>query len=197
MNILITRHPETKNNAEKNIQSHDHAELTEKGKKELQQLLAQLKSENIEVVISSDSPRCVLTAEAITKKIGVPFTTDALLREKNGGAWGGTKKTQQEWDALKGTFETRKPPKGESLLETLERAKNVLKKVIEKNNGKNVLLVAHGTISKLLVGHALGMSIKDSILNLEITHCSLTTLRYDSERKRMQLIRFNDICHTV
>lgn len=54
-------------------------------------LYTQKKDLNISEIVSSDLPRAVSTAEAISDKLKIPFSVDEQLREMNNGELAGMK----------------------------------------------------------------------------------------------------------
>lgn len=183
--IFITRHGQTKQNVDGIIQGKEHGDINEKGFEQIKKLILRLKKEKIDLVISSDIPRCEITTKEILKQIKVPAEYTHLIREKDNGNLVGKNHKEFSWDSLPGTFEKRKDPNGENLEEVRERARKFFKELFEKykDSDKNVLIVSHGAFLKILVGDLLGMSIYDSIFKLFIEHCSLTELEINSKHK--------------
>ena len=69
--ILITRHGQTKENVDGTIQGKEHGNVNEKGFEQIKKLIKKLKDEKIDLIISSDIPRCKITTEEILKKINM------------------------------------------------------------------------------------------------------------------------------
>ena len=174
MEIIFIRHAETKNNVEGIIQGPEHADINDKGKKEIEKISEALKNEKIDVFFSSDSPRCKITSEGINKNHNMPIEYNEEIREKYNGDWTGKSYKEVDWNKLKGTFETRKVNNGESLIEVRARAGKFMKKLLNKyqNTDKKVLVVSHGAFLKVLIRDLLNMSLKDSIFGIKINHCS-------------------------
>lgn len=196
--LLITRHGQTKENIEGIIQGKEHGNITEEGFKHVTKLVSRLKNEKITKIISSDIPRCKITTEQILNVIPIPVEYSTLIREKDNGEWVGKSHSNINWDSLQGTFETRKAPNGENLIEVLERGKkfmSVISKQIESVND-TILIVSHGAFLKVLIGYLLGMSISDSIFKLFIDHCSLTEIEFNKKYETGYRINYiNDTSH--
>lgn len=174
MEIIFVRHAETKNNVYGIIQGPEHGDINENGKRELKKVSKLLKNEEIDIIYSSDIPRCKITSERINRfhKLQINFTK--LIREKYNGDWTGKKYKEVDWDQLEGTFESRKVDNGESLLDVKARAREFINKLLKDygNTNKKILVVSHGAFIKILIGVLLNMDIKSSIFNLKINHCS-------------------------
>lgn len=183
MRILLTRHAETKDNIRGIIQKFKGSEFTEEGLNQISKLVKRLEKEKIDLIVSSDFERCKITAEKISQKMHVPVEYTKLLREKNDGNWIGKNSKEVNWDSLQGTFETRKAPNGESLLEVRERGRNFFKQILEqyKNTNKTILVVSHATFLRVFIGDLIGLSLHDSIFKILIDNCSLTEIDFDKK----------------
>ena len=117
MEVIFVRHAETKNNVDGIIQGPEHGDINENGKKEIEKISQLLKSEKIDIFLSSDILRCKITSEGINKFHNLPIEYTSAIREKYNGDWTGKNYKDVSWDQLEGTFETRKVNNGESLVE--------------------------------------------------------------------------------
>ncbi len=196
--LLITRHGQTKENADGIMQGKEHGNVSEGGFEQINKLIERLKCEKIDKIISSDIPRCKVTTKEILEKIKVPVKYTPLIREKDNGEWAGKKHKDIKWGDIEGTFETRKAPSGENLLEVRERGRKFFEELTEKFKDKDItiLIVAHGAFLKIFIGNLLGMTIQDSISKLCIEHCSLTEIEIDNKYKEGYKFNFiNDTSH--
>ena len=192
MRLLITRHGQTRENIDGTIQGKNHGNINEMGFKEISSLIERLKKEKIDLIISSDIPRCKLTTQEIIKKINTPVEYSELIREKDNGELVGKKHQEIDWDDLGDDFETRKAPNGENLQEVLERGRKFFNGLIDKygNTNKTILIVSHGAFLKVFIGNLLGMSLYNSIFKLFIEHCSLTEIEIDEKYKTGYQFKF-------
>ncbi len=196
--ILITRHGQTKENVDGTIQGKDHGNINEKGYKQIRSLIKRLSKEKIDHIISSDIPRCKITAEEILKGIESSIEYINLIREKDNGDLVGKKHKDINWDKIGGDFETRKVSNGENLIEVRERARKFFRFCLEKfkNSDETILIISHGAFLKVLIGDLLGMSLHDSIFRLFIEHCSITELEINNKYEEGYRFKFiNDISH--
>jgi len=172
--LLITRHGQTKHNVDGTIQGNEHGDINEKGFQQISKLIKRLKKEKIDLIISSNVPRCKITTEGILKEIKAPVKYTGLIREKENGDWVGKNHKEIDWSVLGDDFENRKAPNGESLTDVRERGRKFFKEFLEEYKDKNILVVSHGAFLKVFIGDLLRMSLHDSIFKLKIDHCSLT-----------------------
>ena len=192
MKLLITRHGQTKENIEGTIQGKYRGNINEKGFEQISNLIKRLKKEKIDLIISSDIPRCKITTLEIKKKINIPIEYTNLIREKDNGDWIGKRHQEVNWDKLGEDFETRKAPNGENLQQVRKRGRKFFNGLINKygNTNKTILIVSHGAFLKVFVGDLLGMSLYDSIFKLFIEHCSLTEIEVDEKYKSGYQFKF-------
>lgn len=174
MEIIFVRHAETKNNVSGIIQGPEHGDINEKGEKEIESVSELLKDEKINMIYSSDIPRCKITVEGINKFHNLPIKYTQLIREKYNGDWTGKNYKDVNWNELDGTFETRKVNNGESLSEVRERARKFILEILGEfgETDSKILVVSHGAFLKILIGDLIGVGIKNSIFNVSINHCS-------------------------
>ena len=198
MKLLITRHGKTEHNESGVIQGKQHGSVNEMGFKQIEKLIERLKKEKIDIIISSDIPRCKITAEEIAKKIKVPIDYTELIREKDNGEFVGKHKNEVDWASLGDDFENRRPPNGESLVMVRERGREFFKQLTKQygNTNKTILIVSHGAFLKVFIGDLLGMNLKDSIFKLFTEHCSLTEINIEKKYDLGYQLKFlNDISH--
>ena len=190
LKLLFTRHGQTIRNVDNIIQGNDHCDLNEKGLEQIKKLVQRLKKENLNIIFSSDSPRCKVTAEEVSKDKNIPIEYSVLLREKDNGEWVGKNHKEVNWDELEGDFETRKVPNGENLVEVRERGRKFIDYLTEKYKDKTILVVSHGAFLKVLIGDLINTSLKDSIHKLFIDHCSLTLIEFGEKYPEGFQIKF-------
>lgn len=187
MKLFIVRHPQTEYNAKDIIQSSypefDDGRISELGIKQMHRLVSKLKVIGIDLIISSDLPRCKILAEKISIELDTEIQYSPKLREKNYGDFTGKKNSEINWKALKGSFEDRKPLNGESLEDLKIRTKDFTKRLIEKygETDKKIVIVSHSIYIKVFVGSLIGLSLYDSIFKLKVDNCSLIELKYEKK----------------
>ena len=138
--------------------------LTEKGRKEIKDLIPRLKEIGIDLIISSDFQRAKETAGIVAEGLGLKIETDERLRDINLGIYKGGPK-QKLYDAFPDIRErwVRAPEKGETWIDCENRVLRVIKELDEKHQSKKILIVSHGDPLWLLEGKLKGLSNEELI----------------------------------
>ena len=108
--IFLIRHGETEGNAARIVQLPDAA-LSPRGIAQAERLARRLAVEGITLILSSDLPRAMTTAEHVRHATGAPIQLYPLLQERNFGALRGTPYSELGFDLFAPDLE---PPAGES-----------------------------------------------------------------------------------
>ncbi len=141
--LLLTRHGETIDNANKIMQGQTQGELNAAGVAEAEALAQRLKNDKIDVFVSSDLKRAIDTCRILAKPHGQEVVTTALLRERDWGSWTGkyipSLQYLNEW-----------PGDVESLAHLKDRAQKFLDWITENYAGLTVVAVGHGIVNKAI-----------------------------------------------
>jgi len=140
------------------------------------------------IVISSPLKRCRIFSEHISKCKDIPIILDSRLREMSFGDWEG-REIEDVWKndykrvaAWSQNPESNRPPGGESLEEVIARVGHFYDQAITKHKGKNILLVTHGGIIRVLLSRILNMPAA-SVNKLDVPYASISRFAvYHSER---------------
>ena len=177
MEFYIMRHGGTDSNKKKLIQGQTGESLNYKGILQTKKAVKKLKEYKISLIISSDLNRAKETSKIISERLGLLIKYFKLLREKDNGSFTGKPSRSIKWKKIKGLYQERKAPNGESLYEVLMRSRkfmNILKRRYEK---ERVLVVSHGTILKLMKGYLESKDIKSSIERIKIKNAEVYKLK--------------------
>ena len=87
--ILLVRHGETDWNRDERWQGHAGPSLNERGRAQAAAVALRLAGRRPVVLVTSDLPRAVETAEVIAEATGLRPTLDPGLREVDVGSWSG------------------------------------------------------------------------------------------------------------
>jgi broad specificity phosphatase PhoE len=140
--ILLARHGETDWNRERRVQGHTDRPLNDEGRRQADVLAAELESEPIDAVYSSDLVRAHETARIVAERLGLDVTVLPDLRERDFGTWEGLTD-----DEILARFpQARTGPWGdaESREEMLERVRAAMRRVADAHPGGRVLVISHG-----------------------------------------------------
>ena len=196
--LYLVRHGQSEWNYQRKIQGQQDILLTEEGKLQAKKLSHRLKSENIDVIYSSDLKRAYETANIIGKELNIDVTPMKSFREIAFGHWEGkeieklnviNEKEHLIWLKEPHKF---KMEGAETLYEIQKRAMDGVNLVLDENPGKNILIVSHGTTLKTIILGLLDMEVK-YYNKLTLGNVSLTIIEFRDYNKVLKLL--NDTCH--
>ena len=177
--LVLIRHGQSLWNAENRFTGWTDIDLSKKGEYEAEMAGEKLENISFDVVHTSALMRAQRTAEIIIQhnKISKDILVykDERLNERHYGSLQGLNKTEtaekygaEQVHIWRRSFDIA-PPEGESLKMTAERTLPYFKEDILKhlNEGKNVLVSAHGNSLRSIVMHIENIS-KENIVKLEI-----------------------------
>lgn len=140
--LILVRHGETVDNVNHIMQGQTQGQLTAQGLLQAHRLAELLRSEPIDVFVSSDLKRSVDTCRVVAEAHGKDVVTTPLLRERDWGSF-----TGRYIPSLKG--ETW-PDDIESLEALKHRARRFMQYITDNYPGLTVLAVGHGIINKAI-----------------------------------------------
>lgn len=150
MKITIVRHGETEENRDGILQGNLPGTLSDKGQSDAQKIAERFKNEKFGLIISSDLKRAYDTAKIIAQyHPNIEFISTKELRERNYGIFNG--KLISSVDKKHSSVETK-----ESMF---QRAEKIIKLIKEKGHLKNILVVGHGSMNKVLIAALLGKKV--------------------------------------
>jgi len=152
MSLLIVRHGETALNAARVLQPAD-TPLSARGIAQAEALAQRLAERRIALILSSDLPRALRTAQAISARSGTMVQVTPLLRERNFGDLRG-----QPYDTLPSDPLRMRdaPPNGESADEFEARVAQAFAEIVRRRAGlaDDLVVVTHGlVIGAMLARH--------------------------------------------
>lgn len=170
MNLFVLRHGETNENITGMLQGDMDTVLNEKGIEQALSVRNKVLENNIDLVISSPRKRAIKTAELAAPNI--PLIIDDRLRSRSHGEFEGKSRDEinirDYWNIKKNIQYL----KAESVKDLFDRVESLLKEIKEKYNGKNVLLVTHSGIVRILYYYFNGIPEDGDLLEYESHNCS-------------------------
>jgi uncharacterized phosphatase len=152
MHIYMVRHGQSKDNAHKLVSGDRETELTELGKRQAKQAGKKAKDLDIDVIICSPLARAQQTAKIIADELDIPesrIITLHDLRERDLGDLEGRSYAKNE--RLNGNFPAVEHIRGVEPLDYFHaRVQNGLRQVLHEHSTKNVLIVAHFIVGRML-----------------------------------------------
>lgn len=171
MNLYVTRHGQTKMNVENLICGITESDLTEEGLKQAAELARKASELDIDVIITSSLKRAQLTSKIVAEVIQVPIITDDRIKEQNYGDYENTDRFGEDFIKNKGMFAWHFP-NGESMMTTAQRVYNFLDDCKQTYAHKNVLLVCHGGICRIIRSYFMNMT-NEEFVNFRMGNCEI------------------------
>ena len=163
MNLYVVRHGETIWNVEKRVQGITDIPLTEKGRKDAEELQELISTLNIDVVISSPLDRARETAKILVNN-SLPINTDDRIKERDWGMnEGALIDTVDRWDCWDVVLNT-KVQNIECIQDFMYRVSSFLEDIKVRYKDSNVLIVTHSAVSRV-IHYLLGTIPEDANLS--------------------------------
>ncbi|MGC1376781.1 MAG: histidine phosphatase family protein [Anaerolineales bacterium] len=198
--LYLVRHGATQLTAEDRFSGSIGVDLSDEGRAQAGRLAARLAEHKIAAVFCSPLSRTLETARIIAKPHGLtPIPRDGL-REISHGRWEGMIRHEVEetfseeyttWDSDPFTFA---PEGGESGISVLARALPVIREIVVKYEGQNVLVVSHKATLRLIISSLLGFDARGYRDRLDQAPACLNILDF-KDPVRARLMLFNDVSH--
>ncbi len=191
--LFLARHGQVENFSERTYNGHKDVDINELGVRQMEAVADRLRDENLAGVYSSDLIRTKRGAEIIAAGHGLIPKLRFTLRELNVKLWEGLTANEIE-EKFPGAFdEWRKNiadyriPGGESIRDLSLRVVPVLKEILGANRGKNVVVVAHGAVNRVLLADAMGLDL-NNIYSIEQDYGCLNIIDYFSGYAVVKLV---------
>lgn len=149
MKIYVARHGQTQWNLEDKVCGRTDLPLTEIGFEQAKLLAEKTKALPIDVILVSPMLRARQTAAPTAEMLGLPLIIDDRLIEQDYGVYEGVSRFDEGFLANKRHFAYRYPG-GESMMDVAHRVYSLLEEIRETYAGKNVLLVCHGGVCRVI-----------------------------------------------
>lgn len=162
--LYLIRHGETAWNKEKRFQGWTDIPLSAEGEAQAEKLGKRFETISVDEIYVSPLRRAIQTAQPIAKATGLPLQPNENFKEINFGDWEGM--TAKEIAAVYGdAFDTfiANPEEGTfpgeiSFDHVTERIQRGLAEVLEGKDGKNIVIVSHGGIVRLIIRYLMGFT---------------------------------------
>ncbi|MBB4916405.1 bifunctional RNase H/acid phosphatase [Streptosporangium saharense] len=198
--LLLLRHGETPMSVERRFSGLGDPELTPNGLAQARAAAARLTREpyGVQVVVSSPLRRALVTAETVAAGLGLDVVVEPELREADFGAWEGHTFTeiQRRWPDELATWladPSAAPPGGESFGDAARRVQVIGDRLVERYEGRTVLVVSHVTPIKMLLRSAL-LAPLAALYRMHLDLASLSLIEYYADGPAV-VKAFNDTSH--
>lgn len=176
--IYFTRHGQTVWNVENKICGATDIELTEKGRRQAEELGRKILEEGIHIdeIICSPLVRAAETARHISEITGVPMRVEPRLKEQNFGRYEGTPRDGEEFGFAKERFADSYGG-GETMLKFCHRIYGLLDEIGRETDEKVYLLVAHNGVARAVQSYFSDMTNRE-FAKFGIRNCELRKFFY-------------------
>lgn len=197
--IFLIRHGETAWNNEGIFRGQSDIPLNERGLQQAKATANYLQAVDFKAVYCSPLSRARQTAEAICSGRVIKPLSISAFTDISFGPWEG--KSLSELEALypeaiktwRESPEQHKLQGAETLNEAMSRSYHKMEILARENRGKNIAIISHRVILKLLILAALGQDSK-GFWKIKQDTCCINMLEY-KENSGFLLVRLNETCH--
>ena len=144
--------------------------LTPIGRMQMERLAERLRHADIGIIYSSDLQRSSLGARIIARDHDAEVFQLPELRELNFGTWEGLSLTElteqfpEEAAKRKVDILNYQIPEGETILGFSKRINVCLNSILAGNHDKDILIVAHKGVNRVILCHLLGLDLSNVFL---------------------------------
>ncbi|MCH8864021.1 MAG: histidine phosphatase family protein [Chloroflexi bacterium] len=196
--VLLVRHGQTESNVEGYYMGWLDEDINQMGYAQARALSARLANQPIDIIYTSPLRRTFNTASVLAEPHKLePKVLDDLI-EIHQGDWEGmhVDKISQGWPEQWRHTRTDPTdftmPNGESFKEVTERSVRAFYKIVADNPDRQVVLVAHEIVVKVIIVHTLGAT--NSIYrHFDLSNASLSVIRVAEGKPH--LVVLNDTTH--
>jgi broad specificity phosphatase PhoE len=167
LKVYITRHGETKWNAEGKMQGWQNSGLTEKGIANAKKLGEHLHNINFDYICCSPLGRAVETASHIIGDKATQIVYNEAFKEMGFGTWEGMyhedikEQFSEQQDNFWNAPHLYTPIDGENYKLFIDRVRSGFEGLIKYNKSENILLVTHAAVIKAIFTIIENRSLKD------------------------------------
>lgn len=160
--LYIIRHGQVAGFSKPAYNGHTDVDLTDLGRAQLDAAAEDLKEVALDAVYSSDLKRARYGGEALAKLQGLDLKLNVDFREIFFGDWEGLSFEQVEerypgeLDKRMGDIADHRIPGAETIREFWNRVREGMDRLLSENHGKNIALVAHSGVNRVILLSALG-----------------------------------------
>ena len=192
--IYLVRHGQVKGYEKIPICGHTDVDLTETGVLQLEKMAERLRLVEPGAIFASDLKRAVNGARQIARYHNVPVHFLPELREMYFGDWEGRslgeiiRNYPEELEKrTKDPSHYACPGGGESIFRLSDRIMPVFERICAEEAGKDIVIVAHGGVNRVILSHALGLDLS-RIFNVQQDYGCLNIVDYFPDSVMVKLI---------
>ena len=200
--VVLIRHGQSQGNAEQRFGGHTLTPLSELGRRQAEATARALAGEDFRVIFSSDLPRAIETARALSASSALELQPTEAFRERSVGVMAGltfeeaAEKHPEEYQALLRRDFEHVLLGGESYRQTLERAAEKLDEAIEQYRGGQIAIFTHAGTICILALHLMGALSAPDLKPVWIASANCGISRFELHTDGfVRVIAINDTRH--
>ena len=181
--IYLIRHGQVEGFDKPRYNGQADVALTDVGIEQYHILKERFADSRISACYTSDLIRCTVGAGIICQNRGIEPVARRELRELNIGIWEGLTWQEikanwpEEWRARLADLVNYRVPEGERLLDVEARVMPVIREVVDRHTGQEVLVVGHGGVNRIVLLNAIGAPL-GGMFNVEQNFGCLNIIDY-------------------
>ena len=181
--IHLIRHGQVVGHDQPRYNGQADVALTDVGIEQYYMLKERLVDAKISVCYSSDLSRCAVGAGIICKQFDIEPVYRRELRELNIGIWEGLTWQEikvnwpDEWRSRMADLVNHRVPQGERLQDVEARVMPVIREIIDRHKGQELLVVGHGGVNRIVLLNAIGAPLA-GMFNVEQNYGCLNIIDY-------------------
>lgn len=194
--LILVRHGETNKNVNHALHSpNDQETLNSVGRDQIKKTADKLKKLDVVKIYSSKEPRAIDSADLLASLLGLVNEPIDGMQERNWGIF-----TGKPWEAVKKVLDpmsleeryTYEPENGESWKVFETRLIKAIKSIMSDNPDKEIAVVTHGGVIRVLMPHLLNVP-KEESFKYDPDNASLTIFEFNGSEFKQ--IAINDTSH--
>lgn len=172
MKLYVVRHGETLENSNDCLVGRINSSLTKKGIEQAGEVAKYFENKEIDLIVSSPLNRCKQTAEVIANnKIDIVYSDSLLGRDH--GEFTGVHKSLINFDEYWDYNKNIQYERAESVKTLYDRVAKLVEDLKEKYNDKNIIIVTHSGILRILYYYFKGIPEDGVLSEVEIKNCEV------------------------
>lgn len=173
---LIVRYGETDWNREHRLMGETDIPLNDTGRKQARETAEKLKNKEVDLIITSHLSRAYETAKIIAEATGAEIVIDKELRECHHGKGEGMLRAEAEKKYGNLRLCEDNIPDSEKYKELEERAWKALMNHKKNHSHKNVVIVSHGAVIRMLRKRIKNWNPEEALAKPPIKNCEIMEL---------------------
>ena len=172
MKLYVVRHGETIENSNNCLCGRINSSLTENGIQQANEIRNYFENKKIDLIVSSPLDRCKQTAEIISNN-QIPITYSDSLLGRDHGEFTGVHKSKVNFDEYWNYNLNIKYESAENIRDLYNRVKLLIEDLKNKYSDKNIIIVTHSGILRVLYYYFAGIPENGVLSEIEIKNCEV------------------------